>query len=241
MVQRRDSGRARAWSTMEPAPPPPHSEEELVRRARSLAGRRLEEVAARYGLRVPPDQRRHKGFVGQLLETALGATAGNRAEPDFPGLGVELKTLPVSPDGSVRESTFVCTAPMDGTLDVTWEASWVRHKLARVLWLPIVSDSDTPLPERVIGGAILWSPSADEDAVLRADWVDLADRLALGELGAANASHGVALQLRPKAARASDEAWMLGEDGEWVRDNPRGFYLRTSFTQRVLRARVRVG
>lgn len=226
---------------MEPAPPPPWSEAELVLRARGLAGRRLDEIARRFGLQVPPDQRRAKGFVGQLLETALGATGGNRAEPDFPGLGVELKTLPVSPDGQVRESTFVCTAPMDGSLDVAWEASWVRHKLSRVLWLPVVGGAEVALGERVVGGAILWSPSEEEEATLRVDWVDLADRLALGELGAANASHGVALQLRPKAARATDEAWGLGEDGEWVRDNPRGFYLRTSFTQRLLRSRVRVG
>lgn len=220
--------------------PPPHTEPELVQRARTLAGRSLAQVATSFGATLPVDLRRHKGFVGQLLEEVLGASAGSRAEPDFPGLGVELKTIPVRPDGTVRESTFVCTAPLDGSLDVAWEQSWVRRKLSRVLWVPVIGTGDEPVGERRVGGAVLWSPSPDEDAVLRADWVDLADRLALGELGSLHAGHGVALQLRPKGASADDVTWMLGEEGEWVRENPRGFYLRARFTEGILRARLRV-
>ena len=211
---------------------PPASEAELLARARGLAGRTLDEVAADVGLRVP-DLRRHKGFVGELLERALGATGANRAEPDFPGLGVELKSLPVDPTGRPRESTWVCTAPLDEAFRGAWEASWVRRKLARVLFVPVVQ-----LEPRVFGAAFLWSPDADEDALLRRDWAEVAEAVALGEMWRVTGRMGRALQVRPKGSSAGERAWVLGDD-DWVSEMRRGFYLRPSFTAAVLARALR--
>ena len=169
----------------------------------------------------------------------LGATAGSRAEPDFPHLGVELKTLPVDATGKPLETTYVCTARLDGTLARRWEDSWVRHKLACVLWVPIVGTG--VLGERLVGAPILWKPDPDEEAQLREDWTAIAEAIALGEAWQLEARRGVALQLRPKAARASDSTWMVDDEGEWARVNPRGFYLRTSFTREILARRLRIG
>ena len=47
-----------------------------------------------------------------LLETALGATAGSKAEQDFSHLGIELKTLPINAEGFPLETTFVSLAPL---------------------------------------------------------------------------------------------------------------------------------
>ena len=90
-------------------PRPPRDEAELLARAEQLAGRTLGQLAGDLGAEVPPDLRHAKGWVGQLIERALGATAGSRAEPDFQHLGVELKTLPVDRRGRPLETTFVCT------------------------------------------------------------------------------------------------------------------------------------
>jgi DNA mismatch repair protein MutH len=225
--------------TMAPRTPPPRDEDELLRRARALAGRTVAELAARLDRPVPADLRRAKGFVGQLIEDLLGATAGSRAEPDFPHLGVELKTLPVDAAGRPRESTYVCTLPLDGTLAASWEASWVRRKLARVLWVPVVV-GDGPPGERVVGTPVLWSPSPEEEATLRADWEELATIVALGELWDLHGRHGAALQVRPKAASSSELSWVLGEEGAWVRDVGRGFYLRPAFTAALIAARLRM-
>ncbi len=219
---------------------PPTDEAELLARADALAGLPLARLAARYGLRAPPDLRRDKGWIGLLVETALGATASSRAEPDFPHLGVELKTLPVRADGRPHESTYVCTAPLDGSLAARWEDAWVRHKLARVLWVPIVGEPGTAPGERVVGAPLLWSPSPEEEATLRADWEALTESLALGELWQIDARKGEALQLRPKAARADDHTWTIDADGEWAAANPRGFYLRARFTRALLARHYRV-
>lgn len=213
---------------------PPESEAELLQRARRLAGRTLEAVAADAGLALP-DLRRHKGFVGELLERTLGATGANRAEPDFPGLGVELKSLPVDAQGRPQESTWVCTAPLDAAFAGSWEECWVRRKLSRVLFVPVVE-----LAPRVFGTAFLWSPDAEEDAQLRADWAEIAEAVVLGETWRITGRMGRALQVRPKGANAGTRTWVMGEE-DWVSEMRRGFYLRPSFTARAVQAALRTG
>lgn len=223
---------------MKPSPPPV-SELELLERAERLAGRTLAWVAGQVDAPVPEDLRRNKGWIGQVVEAALGATAGNRAEPDFPHLHVELKTLPVTTDGRCRESTYVCTAPLMGSIEPDWERSWVRRKLSRVLWLPIVG-AEAP-GTRVVGSPLLWSPSDEEEGLLRADWEELTALIAAGELWQIDARRGRALQIRPKAASRDELVWTLDDDGHWVRENPRGFYLRPTFTAGLLRRHFLLG
>ncbi len=211
---------------------PPQSESELMARADGCAGQTLGYLAARHGIAVPEDLRRHKGWAGNLIERALGVEAYGRPGPDLPELGIEVKTIPVSPAGRPHESTWVCTAPMGSFEPGPWRTSPVRAKLAHVLWMPLL-DADS-LALRKVGAPILWTPSADEEDVLARDWDALTELLAEGHVDQWHARHGVALQLRPKAARADDRVWVVDADGEWVQTNPRGFYLRTSFTRAIL-------
>jgi DNA mismatch repair protein MutH len=212
---------------------PPATEEEMLGRAQELAGLTVGQIAASLGRSAPRDLRRAKGWIGELLEQALGATSGSQAAPDFPELGVEMKTLPLRADGQPKESTYVCTVPLT-EVDACWETSWVRGKLSRVLWLPVEADAGVPLPERRVGRALLWSPTAEEEAVLRADWEELMDMVCLGQLEHITACHGVYLQIRPKAANSRALCPGIGANGERILTLPRGFYLRSSFTAAIL-------
>ena len=71
----------------------PQTLEQLLSQAQSIAGLTFGELADELHIPVPPDLKRDKGWVGMLLERALGATAGSKAEQDFSHLGVELKTI----------------------------------------------------------------------------------------------------------------------------------------------------
>jgi DNA mismatch repair protein MutH len=215
---------------------PPRSEDELLTRAAALAGRTLRDIAGAAGLAVPPDQRGHKGWVGDLMEHCLGADAESLSEPDFRSIGVELKTLPLNAGGRPAESTWVCTVRLAGD-PVPWEASDVRRKLARVMWVPVESDPRIPLSARHVGSALLWSPDAEEEASLRADWEELTGMIALGELERVSARHGQCLQIRPKAADARALTRTAGADGTPESTLPRGFYLRAAFTAAVFRKR----
>jgi DNA mismatch repair protein MutH len=216
----------------------PASESELLARARALAGRTVGELAAAQGLEAPASQRRAKGFVGQLVERALGATASTRAVADFESLGVELKTLPVRRDGRPAESTFVCTIPLARLPDLDWADSPLRKKLARVLFLPVESEPSVPLAGRRLGTPFLWSPSAEEEAILRDDWAELAGLIAGGHVESLTAHAGRALQVRPKAAHGRVRTRAPEADGGFVATVPRGFYLRASFTAALLRTHL---
>lgn len=211
----------------------PQSLQELQQRHRAIAGLTLAEVAETVDWTVPPDLKRNKGWVGQLLETALGATAGSLSEPDFQHLGIEMKTLPLNKHGRPKESTYVCMVPLN-TIGETWEESWVRRKLNQVLWLPLEADNDIPLGERRIGNAILWSPSTKELQQLRQDWEELMEMISMGDLDRMSAKIGRYLQIRPKAADSHIRTGVITDQGRWGVTQPRGFYLRTSFTQAIL-------
>jgi DNA mismatch repair protein MutH len=215
--------------------PAPQSEAELLEHAQAMAGEPLAALARGQGVAVPGDSRRAKGWAGQLIEAYLGATAGSLSEPDFQVIGVELKTIPVGADGEPRESTYVCTVPLMGESSTGWHDCNVQRKLARVLWVPVISDDDTEPGDRIIGWPLLWSPSRGEACALEADWRELMDMVCLGELESISAHHGTCLQIRPKAADSRARRWGIGESGEHVRTLPRGFYLRSSFTHAILR------
>ena len=204
----------------------PSSIEELVERAKKLAGVRVDELASRVAFVVDGEAVRTKGKVGELLERALGAT-GAGAQMDFPDLEVEMKTVPLEA-GKPAESTFVCALQLMDAERASWETSWVRKKLSRVLWVP-VHERET------IGEAVLWSPSEEQEAVLKNDFDEIVGRIAIGDIEDLSAHVGEYMQLRPKAATGSVRTSAPGRDGELVSTVPRGFYLRAKFVGAVLR------
>ena len=213
--------------------PPPLSENELLESATRISGKTLQQLAQQQDMETPDNQLHHKGWVGQLLELSLGATAGSLPEPDFQHIGVELKTLPLSKNGTPKESTYVCAINLI-QIESQWKTSLVNLKLSRVLWLPVEADPDIPLAARRIGTAILWSPNEEQETTLRRDWEELMDMIATGELEQITAHQGQYLQVRPKAANTKVLRKGFNNEGDEILTLPRGFYLRPSLTKQIL-------
>lgn len=214
---------------------PPPTLDALLDRAHRMSGVTLGALADALGVSLQKTSR-HKGSAGQLLERALGADGGSLPLPDFAALGVELKTIPVDAAGQPVESTWVCTA--SSVADERWETSRVRTKLACVLFLPLETRKELLDRDRRVGRPVLFAPDEDEEQVLRSDWEDLAELLALGLFDAISARRGAALQVRPKARDASVRVVRETPDGERFEAAPRGFYLRRSFTTELLARRL---
>ncbi|HHF3627115.1 TPA: DNA mismatch repair endonuclease MutH [Haemophilus influenzae] len=214
----------------------PQTLEQLLSQAQSIAGLTFGELADELHIPVPIDLKRDKGWVGMLLERALGATAGSKAEQDFSHLGVELKTLPINAEGYPLETTFVSLAPLVQNSGVKWENSHVRHKLSCVLWMPIEGSRHIPLRERHIGAPIFWKPTAEQERQLKQDWEELMDLIVLGKLEQITARIGEVMQLRPKGANSKAITKGIGKNGEIIDTLPLGFYLRKEFTAQILNA-----
>ncbi|MFC1234573.1 DNA mismatch repair endonuclease MutH [Vibrio sp. F74] len=215
--------------------PEPKTEAELLQRALDIAGLSFLELAEDANMIVPPDLKRDKGWVGQLLEWHLGATAGSKPQQDFLDLGIELKSIPISYTGKPLETTFVCVAPLVGVHGLTWQTSHVRQKLSKVLWIPIEGEREIPLADRKVGSPILWSPNKEEQGQLQLDWEELMEMIVLGQVEQITARHGEVLQLRPKAANSRVFTQAYGATGKPIKTTPKGFYLRTQFTHKILK------
>lgn len=204
-------------------------------RAADLAGQNIASLAGKLGMTVPDNLASRKGWIGELIEKILGANASTLPEPDFMHLGIELKTIPIRIDGSAQESTFVCTASLINQPGLCWENSLVRKKLDRVLWIPVEADHQLLLSERRIGSAFLWRPSEQQRHMLKQDWNEIMEFILTGQLDRISAATGQYLQLRPKAANAKSLCNALDADGNIIQTLPRGFYLRTCFTNEILK------
>jgi len=212
----------------------PKTQEELLQRIHNIAGYTLTELSEQQNLTVPANLQHAKGWAGQLIENCLGASAGSRAEPDFPELGIELKTIPLTAAGQPKETTYVCTVPLSGEMTLEWENSWVRRKLNHVLWLPIEADPNIPIGERHIGNGLLCHLTEQQDQILKQDWEEHMELIVTGRVDEISAHHGTYLQVRPKAVNSHALRETTNEQGEIVKTLPRGFYLRTTFTSEVL-------
>ncbi len=131
-------------------------------------------------------------------------------------------------------------APLTGLVGVNWQTSYVRKKLSRVLWVPVLSEKSIPLAQRIIGTPFLWSPSKDEDQLLAMDWQELTDMIVLGDVENIKGKHGQVLQLRPKAANSKAKTQAFDRHGKPFMTLPRGFYLKIAFTEMLLHKHLRV-
>ena len=90
-----------------------------------------------------------------MIERELGAGDGGVRGPDFAALGVELKTVPVARDLLPLESTAVCHIDPLAIAGESWATSYVRRKLAKVLFIALeVPEQDS----RVGSGRALLGP-----------------------------------------------------------------------------------
>ncbi|OHU87520.1 MULTISPECIES: DNA mismatch repair endonuclease MutH [Pseudoalteromonas] len=215
-------------------PQPPESITHLMQRVDAIAGLTLGELAQQYQFKSPEHLLREKGWPGQLLEYVLGASAGSKPVPDFEHLGIELKSLPIDYQGRPLETTYVSVVPLTGLTGATWENSTVRKKLNHVLWLPVLAERDIQPVNRTIGHGFLWQPTEQQNALLKRDWEEQIELIALGRVEEISGHLGQVMQIRPKAANSRVTTDAIGPNGKLIKTLPRGFYLKTNFTQDIL-------
>jgi DNA mismatch repair protein MutH len=213
------------------------SHEALLRHARALLGATLAELADGLGLPVPVGAVKTKGWSGQIIERELGAGDGAGHGPDFAALGIELKTVPVHDALVPLESTAVCHIDPVTIAGESWSTSYVRTKLARVLFIALeVPEGTHRVGERRVVAVKLWTPSSDEDEFLRADFeLFVRDYFRLGRSAEITGYLGKVMQVRPKARNSADLRPAFGPDGRPILIGKCGFYLRPDFVGGILR------
>lgn len=104
----------------------------------------------------------------------------------------------------------------------------------QVLWIPILAERTIPVEQRQVAMPFIWQPTAQQENLLRKDFEDTIETVALGQIEQIDARFGEVMQVRPKAANAKALTEAIGPEGETIKTLPRGFYLRPSFTRLIL-------
>ena len=207
----------------------------LLAHARALIGVELGDLADQLGVPVPLGAVHTKGWPGQIIERELGVETNGARGPDFSELGIELKTVTVDERLIPRESTAVCQIDPIAIAGESWDTSYARRKLERVLFVALEARAGQPVAERRVSAVRLWSPSRAEHDVLRADFeLFVRDYFRRGRADAITGHLGRALQVRPKGKNAADRRDGYDEAGRPVRVGKCGFYLRPAFVAAIL-------
>ena len=211
--------------------------EALLSHARALVGVELAELADGLGLPVPAGRVRTKGWSGQVVEHELGVAVGGARGPDFEALGIELKTVPVTPALVPLESTAVCQIDPIAIAGESWETSYVRAKLARVLFVALeVPEGARSVGDRRVAAVTLWAPAAADESVLRADFeLFVREYFRRGRAAEITGHLGAVLQVRPKGRNAADDRPGYDSAGNPTRVGKHGFYLRPAFVAAILK------
>ena len=215
--------------------------ETLLSHANLLDGVSLAELALHLKSPLPNSSRQAKGWAGQLIETYFGLKPNNFPGPDFKDLGIELKTIPITPEYKIRESTYICMVNLKPRTWVPWEKSLAYSKLKHILWVPIIwENTDNKLenqkliwPKRVIQKPILKCLTQDEYQQLSDDYNEIMEMIQLGQANQISGRQGYWLHVRPKAANSQQLTQTIDENGELSATLPRGFYLRSLFTRKL--------
>ncbi|HEX2660514.1 MAG TPA: MutH/Sau3AI family endonuclease [Polyangia bacterium] len=219
------------------ASPTPDALGALLAHARALIGVELGDLAEQLGVPVPVGAVHTKGWPGQVIEHELGVETGGARGPDFAALGIELKTVPVDQNLVPLESTAVCQIDPVAIAGDSWDSSYARKKLARVLFVALQTQRGQPVESRRVSAVTLWTPSRVENDLLRADFeLFVREYFRRGRADAITGHLGRVLQVRPKGKNAADRRDGYDEQGRPTRVGKCGFYLRPAFVASLLRA-----
>lgn len=217
----------------------PKTEESLFLQAQLLSGRCLGELAVKAGMDIPCNLKYEKGWIGKLIEFWLGGACSSMSGPDFPNLGIELKTIPIK-NGNSSEPTFICNESLVKGLDMTWKNSYIYNKIRRILWMPILYNRKNILLSKLtVGNYLLWSPNKEENHLLKSDWEELMDLVFLQNTTHSIPYYGEILQLIPN--KSGTKKLLTSASRNY--SNPsfnisKRFYFRKRFTSKIFKNHI---
>ncbi len=206
---------------------------ELMAKLDNIAFKTIGALVDEYKIIAPKNLKSAKGWLGNFIELLLGATAAATAQMDLVELGIELKTIPVNQDYKAIESTYVCTLDSNARM-INFHDSWVCKKLSKVLFVPILVDKNKILTEYKILKPFLWQPDLTSFNIIAQDYNEITEIFYSGNGHSLTAKYGTYLHLRPKAANAAQANYYLDHNANQSPLGPKGFYLRTIFTNKLL-------
>lgn len=178
-----------------------------------------------------------KGASGLIVENLLGIPNNNRAEPDIPEIGCEIKILPLqrNRDGTIKakEPTQIQMINYLEVASETWETAKLRNKINLTFWIVYLAKESGKLLDQndyVIIDYYLDQPSSIHNSVFKEDWEQIRDYIVKGWADKLSCSMGTYLEPKTKGANNKDVTYAPDGKGGLIKARRRGFYYKKNYT-----------
>lgn len=206
--------------------------DEILEEARTLEGRRIGDIE---GATLTPGAGGHtRHHVGRAVEHFFGMPVSNEQAPDFPGAGIELKTVPLVRRGrafTVKERTVISQINYASLVNENWATAVVRKKL-KILFVFFEYLEGREKSEFPIKTVTLWQPEGHVEAFIRADWMNVRHKVKAGEAHLLSESDG---RIMGPCTKAADSSVRKRQPVGSEPAKPRAWALKPSFTLAIYR------
>jgi DNA mismatch repair protein MutH len=216
---------------------------QLLRRLDDLHGLPFAKLAPAVGITWKSGGAvRNKGFAGHVVQAALGAPTDNSPRRDLVAFGLEIKTIPLRVDLTVREATKIASLNYQHLLDSAWRTSHVYQKMRTTLFVPVVKRDTEAWQDWYMCGSFIWLPTEEEDEQLQRDYEAVRGLVQQGKLSALTSRRypeGPCRNLLPRpGGRDADDAQTFRLGGQIVAAERRAWFLHSHFVQSLVDANL---
>ncbi len=212
----------------EALPYDPSNRESILEYAYLLEGHTLRESCDTDGY---SSEKGNKGGLGQAVEYCYFKYEPNSSqEPDFPEVGLELKTTPIKRNKNksiaAKERLVLTMINYFDVVDETWETSVCYKKMEDILLISYLYEQEKEIYDYEIEFVGIQSFSSEDLSVIEKDWKIIVDKVRRGEAHNLSSADTHYLEACPKSSNSSVRRNQPFSD---IPAKPRAFALKSSY------------
>jgi len=151
----------------------------LLDKLNSYKGRTIGQISRSFQIEVPNG----KAAIPTIIKKAIGFKNVKSKIKEFEQLGVLIKVIPVKTGClTLYESVSFPKIDFKEFVEESWEDSSLSEQLTRILFVPVSRNKNKgiAIQDRILEESFYWSPSADEIAVIKGEWLRYQDEFKSG-------------------------------------------------------------
>ena len=210
---------------------------QILERAKEIIGLTINQLT---GNELPQSRNLNKGEIGNIIqEYGFGIKPNSLAEPDFSSASIELKIIPLTKTSKgylrVKERTKVGMINYETLVHENWESSHAKHKLSKILFIPIEHNYTDARESRIIDAFLYRVEDVEEYTTIKDDWERTKRLVSEGKAHSLSESQNKILA-PSRSGTSRDKDWTI-QPFSSEKALKRAFSLKQSYTNLVFTSR----
>lgn len=144
-------------------------EDIILQNLNKYEGKSIQELSDIFSLNI---SNRSKNQIATIIKKSIGFKSVKSNIKEFEQLGIMVKTIKVRKnDNHPFEAISFQTMKLQEFIEENWEDSTFKDYINKILFVPVYSENkNSTLKEKHIGKSFFWSPSLDEEIIIKKEW-----------------------------------------------------------------------